>query len=92
MSLKQKLKKSSATVSATKQIKQYAEKNNSVRISYHEKVCAERMKTLFKAIDEMRADIKNLHSDMNKGKGVISFVIILGGLIGAAISFFKWNG
>jgi hypothetical protein len=43
-----------------KKIKEYAEKNNSVRISYHEKVCAERMKTLFKAIDEMRLDIKNL--------------------------------
>ena len=50
------------------------------------------MKTLFKAIDEMRADIKSLHSDMNKGKGVISFIIIIGGLIGAAIGFFKWNG
>ena len=37
-------------------------------------------------------DIKSLHSDMNKGKGVISFFIILGGLIGAAIGFFKWNG
>ena len=92
MGLKTKSKKSSATASATKQISEYAEKSNSVRISYHEKVCAERMKTLFKAIDEMRADIKNLHSDMNKGKGVISFVIILGGLIGAVISFFKWNG
>ena len=92
MSLKQKLKKSSATVSAKKLIRAYAEKNNSFRISTHEKVCAERMKTLFKAIDEMRVDIKNLHSDMNKGKGVISFFIILGGLIGAAIGFFKWNG
>tara|TARA_Y100000004_G_scaffold166965_1_gene199172 strand:+ start:20 stop:295 length:276 start_codon:yes stop_codon:yes gene_type:complete len=91
MGLKTKLRKSSATASV-KKIKEYAEKSNSVRISYHEKVCAERMKTLFKAIDEMRADIKNLHSDMNKGKGVISFVIILGGLIGAVISFFKWNG
>jgi hypothetical protein len=50
------------------------------------------MKTLFKAIDEMRLDIKNLHSDMNKGKGVISFVIILGGLLGVIIGFFKWNG
>ena len=86
---KTKLKKSSASV---KKIKEYAEKSNSVRISYHEKVCAERMKTLFKAIDEMRLDIKNLHSDMNKGKGVISFVIILGGLLGVIISFFKWNG
>jgi|TARA_B100001142_G_C13870873_1_gene475983 uncharacterized coiled-coil DUF342 family protein len=86
---KTKLKKSSASV---KKIKEYAEKSNSVRISYHEKVCAERMKTLFKAIDEMRLDIKNLHSDMNKGKGVISFVIILGGLLGVIIGFFKWNG
>jgi len=89
---KTKLKKLSASANAQKKIKEYAEKNNSVRISYHEKVCAERMKTLFKAIDEMRADIKNLHSDMNKGKGVISFFIIVGGLIGAAIGFFKWNG
>lgn len=87
--LKTKSKKSSASV---KKIKEYAEKNNSIRISYHERVCAERMKTLFKAIDEMRLDIKNLHSDMNKGKGVISFVIILGGLLGVIISFFKWNG
>jgi len=75
-----------------KVIKKYTEQSNGVRISYHEKVCAERMKTLFKAIDEMRADIKSLHSDMNKGKGVISFIIIIGGLIGAAIGFFKWNG
>ena len=89
---KTKLKKSSATVNAKKQIKEYAEKNNSIRISYHEKVCQERMKTLFKAIDEMRKDIKSLHSDMNKGKGVISFLIIIGGLIGAAVGFFKWNG
>ena len=89
MPLKRKQKKFSVSA---KEIKEYAEKNNSVRISYHEKVCAERMKTLFKAIDEMRVDIKNLHSDMNKGKGVISFLIIIGGLIGAVISFFKWNG
>ena len=89
---KTKLKKSSAAVNAKKQIREYAEKSNSVRISYHEKVCQERMKTLFKAIDEMRKDIKSLHSDMNKGKGVISFVIILGGILGVIISFFKWNG
>ena len=75
-----------------KRLKSTQKKNNSVRISYHEKVCAERMKTLFKAIDEMRKDIKDLRADMNKGKGVISFFIILGGLIGAEIGFFKWNG
>ena len=89
---KTKLKKSSASANAQKKIKEYAEKNNSIRISYHEKVCAERMKTLFKAIDEMRVDIKNLHSDMNKGKGVINFLVVIGGSLAVILGFFKWNG
>jgi hypothetical protein len=63
-----------------------------VRISYHEKVCAERMKTLFKAIDEMRSDIKELRADMNKGKGVVSFLVFMGGLVTVIIGYFKWNG
>ena len=86
---KRKQKKSSVSA---KDIKQYAEKSNSVRISYHEKVCAERMKTLFKAIDEMRLDIKNLRADMNKGKGAVGFFIVVGGLIATVLGFFKWNG
>ena len=62
------------------------------RISKHEAICAERMKTLFKAIDEMRTDIKNLKKDINKGKGAINVLIFLAGLIAAIVSFFKWNG
>jgi len=62
------------------------------RISKHEAVCAERMKTLFKAIEEMRADIKDLRKDMNKGKGAVHVLVFLAGLIGAIIGFFKWNG
>ena len=92
MTSRNKSDRQSVSVVKNKLITKYTEKSNGIRISYHEKVCAERMKTLFKAIDEMRADIKSLHSDMNKGKGVISFIIIIGGLIGAAIGFFKWNG
>jgi uncharacterized coiled-coil DUF342 family protein len=61
------------------------------RLSSHEKVCAERMKTLFKAIDEMRQDIKELRQDMNKGKGAVNVLIFLAGLIGAIIGFFKWS-
>ena len=37
-----------------KRVQSNIEESNGIRISYHEKVCAERMKTLFKAIDEMR--------------------------------------
>ena len=73
-------------------IKKYTEKSNGVRISYHEKVCAERMKTLFKAIDEMRGEIKNLHADMNKGKGVINFLVVIGGTLAVILGFFKMDG
>ena len=50
------------------------------------------MKTLFKAIDEMRLDIKNLRADMNKGKGAVAFFIVIGGIIATILGFFKWNG
>ena len=63
-----------------------------MRLSKHEAICAERMKTLFKAIDEMRKDIKDLRQDMNKGKGAVNVLIFLAGLIAAIIGVFKWNG
>tara|TARA_R100000541_G_scaffold627_2_gene4024 strand:- start:811 stop:1041 length:231 start_codon:yes stop_codon:yes gene_type:complete len=62
--------------------------HNGIRISYHEKVCAERMKTLFKAIDEMRGDIKSLKADMNRGKGSAAAIIIIGGLLGSILYYF----
>ena len=64
------------------------EDRNGIRISYHEKVCAERMKTLFKAIDEMRGDIKSLKQDMNRGKGAAAIIIFIGGLLGSIFYFF----
>jgi hypothetical protein len=49
------------------------------------------MKTLFKAIDEMRKDIKDLRTDMNKGKGAVNVLIFFAGLLGAIVGFFKWG-
>ena len=63
-----------------------------MRLSKHEAICAERMKTLFKAIDEMRKDIKDLRQDMNKGKGAVNVLIFLAGLIAAIVGVLKWNG
>ena len=36
------------------------------RLSSHEKVCAERMKTLFNAIDELKKEVKDLRAKRNK--------------------------
>jgi hypothetical protein len=46
------------------------------------------MKTLFKAIDEMRKDIKKINSFMNFGRGAAAIIILLGGIIGSAVYFF----
>ena len=63
-----------------------------MRLSKHEAICAERMKTLFKSIEEMRKDIKELRQEMNKGKGAVNVLVFLAGLVVAVIGFFKWNG
>ena len=72
-----------------KSIKSSIEDANGIRISYHEKVCAERMKTLFKAIDEMKKDIKSLKSSMDRGKAAAAIIIFIGGLIGSIFYFFQ---
>ncbi len=48
------------------------------------------MQTLIKTIDELRADVKDLRTDMNKGKGVIAFLIIVGGIVGAIVGLLKF--
>ena len=72
--------------------KEFSQMSTGIRLSTHEKVCAERMKTLFKAIDEMRIEVKQLRSDVSKGKGAINLLILLGGLAGIILGFLKWNG
>ncbi len=72
-----------------KSTKSNIEDANGIRISYHEKVCAERMKTLFKAIDEMREDIKELKTFMNKGRGAAAIIVLIGGIIGSIFYFFQ---
>jgi len=60
-----------------------------LRISYHEKICAERMKTLFKRIDEMGKDVKELKTFMNRGKGAGALLFIILSIIGSLFYFFK---
>ena len=67
---------------------QMVAEQNAIRISYHEKVCAERMKTLFKAIDELKKDVREMRSDMNKWKGAGGIIILIGGVIGSIFYYF----
>ncbi len=60
-----------------------------LRISYHEKICAERMKTLFKRIDEMGKDIKELKTFMNRGKGAGAIIFIILSIVGSLFYVYK---
>ena len=68
------------------------EDHNGIRLTSHEKICAERMAQLIKSIDEMKKEIKELRSDMSKGKGAINLLIIIGGIVGALVGFFNMDG
>jgi acid phosphatase family membrane protein YuiD len=71
--------------------KQFSEAATGVRLSAHEKLCAERMKSLHEAINELRKEVKSLRQDVSKGKGAISVLVFLGGIIGVILGYFNWE-
>ncbi len=71
--------------------KEYSEVATGVRLSSHEKLCAERMKVLNENINELRKDVKSLRQDMSKGKGAISVLIFIGGILGVILGYFNWE-
>ena len=71
--------------------KQFAEQATGVRLSAHEKICAERMKTLNDSINELKKEVKSLRQDVSKGKGAISVLVFLGTIIAGIIGFFQFR-
>ena len=71
---------------------QYAEATAGVRLSAHEKLCAERMKQIQESIKELNKEVKSLRVEVSKGKGAVSVLLFLGSIIAGLVGFFKWNG
>ena len=71
--------------------KEFVEQATGVRLSAHEKLCAERMKHIQESIKELSKEVKSLRTEVSKGKGAISVLVFLGTLIVGLIGFFKWN-
>ena len=71
--------------------KQFAEQATGIRLSAHEKLCAERMKTLNDSINELKKEVKSLRQDVSKGKGAISVLVFLGTIIAGIIGFFQFR-
>ena len=68
--------------------KEFSEVATGVRLSSHEKLCAERMNNILKSIEEMRKEIKSLRQDVAMGKGGLKVILTIGTLIAGCIGFF----
>ena len=69
--------------------KQFAEQATGLRLSSHEKLCAERMKLLLENIKEMRKEINQLKDTVSMGKGMVKLLVFLGTIIAGAIGYFS---
>ena len=71
--------------------KEYADVATGVRLSSHEKLCAERMKSIHKSIEDLKVEVISLRQDVLKGKGAVAALILIGSFIAGIIGFFKFN-
>jgi len=73
--------------------KEFSEVATGVRLSSHEKLCAERMNNILKTLEEMKREVKSLRQDVSMGKGGLKVILAIGTLIVGIIGFFqfKWN-
>jgi hypothetical protein len=69
----------------------YASQSVGIRLSSHEKLCAERMKTLIKSIDELRKEVAELKDSVSKGKGIVAALVFIGSIATAIIGYFSFK-
>jgi len=72
--------------------KEYSEVATGVRLSSHEKLCAERMNNILKTLEEMKREVKSLRQDVSMGKGGLKVILAIGTLIVGIIGYFTFDG
>ena len=72
-------------------LKQFADEATGIRLSSHEKLCAERMNNILKSIEEMKKEIKSLRQDVSMGKGGLKVILTIGTLIVGILGYFNFK-
>ena len=60
-----------------------------IRLSSHEKLCAERMKNIQDSIKELNKEVKLLRNEVSTGKGIVKVLVFLGTIAATIIGFFS---
>ena len=72
-------------------LKQFADEATGVRLSSHEKLCAERMNNILKSIEEMKKEIKSLRQDVSMGKGGLKVILTIGTIVVGILGYFNFK-
>ena len=60
-----------------------------IRLSSHEKLCAERMNNLILSIHRLEKKVDTLSDSVSKGKGIVAVLVFLGSIAAACIGYFN---
>ena len=71
--------------------REYAEVSAGVRLSSHEKLCAERMKHIQESIKELSKEVKSLRTEVSKGKGAVAVLVFIGTLVVSVLGFLNFK-
>ena len=66
-----------------------AQQSVGIRLSSHEKICAERMDNILKSIERLEKKVEQLSDHVSTGKGIVKVLVVLGSLAAACIGYFN---
>ena len=69
----------------------YASVGLGVRLSSHEKLCAERMKLLLKSVEDLNKKVSKLAEEMSQGKGAIKVLMAIGSIVVAVLGYLNFK-
>ena len=74
-----------------KSIQSLAQESVGIRLSSHERLCAERMKILNETMTELKKEVKSLREEVSTGKGIVKVLVFLGTIAATIIGFFTYK-
>ena len=74
-----------------KSVTALAQQTVGIRLSSHEKLCAERMEQIRDSIKDLQKEVKSLREEVSTGKGIVRVLVFLGTISAAIIGFFQFK-
>ena len=62
-----------------------------IRLSSHEKLCAERMEQIRDSIKDLQKEVKSLREEVSTGKGIVRVLVVLGSLAATFIGYLNFK-